>query len=500
MKKGRFKIIIYLISFTVLVTVGIQVYRNVQNYELNKQRLLNEVRQSLDNAIEAYYAKIAKDNLLTLVYSDDTVQKLTYTGEIELRRDPSELQEAIAQFRDRRSDDTIFFQPNPYRMQQSWSIDTGDLTFFSPEQIQKIDVVRGDAVDSLSDSRPKHLMNLANRVFVSLSSNQLNFERLKPFLDDELKSKSIDIGYAFVHTNHGHVVDSYNDPDASEFVMHAVSNSTYLSGFEKLEMRFTNASLIILKRGMTDLIISLLISITVIGSLLYLYRIINQQKQVAEIKNDLISNITHEFKTPIATVSTALEGISNFNSQNDPEKTKKYLDISNSQLNKLNVMVEKLLETATLDTDALELSKTPVNLSQMLQTMLDKYRMVATDKTIRFADDVEDAIIEADAFHLENALSNLIDNAVKYGGELIEISIARKQHTFQVVVQDNGGFIEKSQKERVFEKFYRIPKGNKHDVKGFGIGLYYTKKIIEKHGGTIDLVLAPNLTSFQVAI
>ena len=112
-------------------------------------------------------------------------------------------------------------------------------------------------------------------------------------------------------------------------------------------MYFDNASLIILKRGMVDLLISLLISVSVVGSLLYLYRIINQQKQLAEIKNDLISNITHEFKTPIATVTSALEGIANFNQQNDPEKTAKYLDMSNDQLKKLNLMVEKLLSCLT---------------------------------------------------------------------------------------------------------------------------------------------------------
>ena len=125
--------------------------------------------------------------------------------------------------------------------------------------------------------------------------------------------------------------------------------------------------------------------------------------------------------------------------------------------------------------------------------------MVAGAKEIIFHEDSQDVIIEADPFHIENAISNLIDNAIKYGGNRIEISLAHSNGKAQVVVNDNGGFIEKSQKERVFDKFYRIPTGNQHDVKGFGIGLYYTKKIIEKHGGSIQLVLKPQLTSFEVA-
>jgi len=136
----------------------------------------------------------------------------------------------------------------------------------------------------------------------------------------------------------------------------------------------------------------------------------------------------------------------------------------------------------------------------MLHTLIEKYRMVARHKTIHFQDHAQDAIVEADAFHLENALGNLIDNAIKYGGDHITVVLAHQQDTVQVVVQDNGGFIEKSQKERVFDKFYRIPKGNQHDVKGFGIGLYYTRTIIEKHGGSIELILKPGQTSFEVAI
>ena len=220
---------------------------------------------------------------------------------------------------------------------------------------------------------------------------------------------------------------------------------------------------------------------------------------MAEIKNDLISNITHEFKTPIATVTSALEGIANFNQQNDPEKTAKYLDMSNDQLKKLNLMVEKLLETATLDSDELSLRKEPVNLTLLLSTMIEKYKMLAGDKLLSFMASTTDVIIEADPFHLENALSNLVDNAIKYGGRDIQVILTQLGTRAQVIVQDNGGFIEKGQKERVFDKFYRIPTGNQHDVKGFGIGLYYTRKIIEKHGGSIDLVLKPQLTSFEVA-
>lgn len=504
-KKGKFKAAIYLISFTVLVTVGIQVYRNIQNYRLNKQTLMNEVQQALDNAVESYYADLAKENQLALVFSDSSGAK----GEIINRINrPWEHNDSLHSasyfqsfnFRRRRLPnsrlDTTRSSSLKFSVNNPAITISGDTEFrpLNPSSISSVKVI----TDSLFNEGDE-FGNFARQFFISLSKD-LDYAELHKHVSDELSRKQLDIEFAFRGIKIDSTVVDYNNPGNSRFVMSTRANSTYQLGPERLEMRYTNASLAILQRGLTDLIISLLISLTVVGALLYLYRIINQQKQLAEIKNDLISNITHEFKTPIATVATAIEAIAKFNDQNDPVKTEKYLDISNNQLKKLNVMVEKLLETATLDTGALQLNKTPVNLSLLLHTMVEKYGMVATDKKIELLDATNDVVIEADAFHLENAMSNLIDNAIKYGGRHISVTLARQSNSVQVVVKDDGGFIEKGHRERVFDKFYRIPKGNQHDVKGFGIGLYYTKKIIEKHGGTIELILAPNSTSFEVAI
>ncbi|GAB5524940.1 MAG: hypothetical protein Roseis2KO_28120 [Roseivirga sp.] len=499
MKKGKFKAVIYLISFTVLVTVGIQVYRNMQNYNLNKQTLMNEVQQALDNGVESYYARLAKENQIAFFLSDSS-------------RNDNGLVNSISTAWS--SEDTLhdarYFQSFGFKSGQladsnnnlKISVNSPTLTIKGNTQFKAIDASDVTSVRVITDSifdQEQKFGDFARQIFISLST-EIDYSELHKSVADELSRKKLDIEFAFKGMRLDSSLVEYNNPEDDRYVMSTQANSTYQLGPEMLEMRYTNASLAILQRGLTDLIISLLISLTVIFALLYLYRVINQQKQLAEIKNDLISNITHEFKTPIATVTTALEGIVNFNERNDPGKTKKYLDISNEQLKKLNVMVEKLLETATLDTDALQLNKTPVNLSLLLHTMVEKYSMMATDKTIDLLDETSDVVIEADAFHIENAISNLIDNAVKYGGQHIAVSLARQQNTVQVVVQDNGGFIEKGHKERIFDKFYRIPKGNQHDVKGFGIGLYYSKKIIEKHGGTIELILAPNSTSFEVAI
>ena len=507
MKQSKFKAIIYLISLAVVATLGIQVYRNLQNYQLNKQRLIADVQLSLDNAIEAYYARLAKqDDVLNVILMDSLSERnpsiVTNYNTTWVEAKPNSLRKHS--FKQIKIDSAF----NQFNITRPDSNDTGiKITFNSttsipdsvvgmidPNLVSAIQVVPDSVVNGRNGLR-----TLANNLIISMSQ-EMKLDSLAGFVETELDKKGMNLDFGLQMFAFDYLVDSYNNPENPRFVMSTTPKSTYQFKARKLEMRFADASLAILQRGLTDLIISLVISAIIIGVLLYLYRVISQQKQLAEIKNDLISNITHEFKTPIATVSSAIEGIANFNQQNDPAKTKKYLDISSQQLGKLNVMVEKLLETATLETDALQLNKTPVNLNQVLHTLIEKYRLVNHGKEITFQDHAEDAIIEADAFHLENALSNLVDNAVKYGGDQILVSLAGDNQSVQVVVQDNGGFIEKSQKERVFDKFYRIPKGNQHDVKGFGIGLYYTRKIIEKHGGSIELILRPGHTSFEVAI
>jgi signal transduction histidine kinase len=240
------------------------------------------------------------------------------------------------------------------------------------------------------------------------------------------------------------------------------------------------------------------LSLAVISSLFYLLKIIKQQKALASIKNDLISNITHEFKTPIATVSAAIEALENFNVLEDKTKTQKYLSMSSVQLKKLHQMVEKLLETATLDSEQLILKKETIDIVETIEKLVIKYQFLHSKKEIHFSSNLKPIYLKVDHFHFDNVISNLIDNAVKYGGNIIEITINSVLNTTEISVADDGNGIDKNQQEKVFDKFYRVPKGNTHDVKGFGIGLYYSKKIIEKHEGTLQLSAVKNSTLFKI--
>jgi two-component system phosphate regulon sensor histidine kinase PhoR len=192
-----------------------------------------------------------------------------------------------------------------------------------------------------------------------------------------------------------------------------------------------------------------------------------------------------------------MESIQHFNKTNDPEKTKKYVDMSSQQVSKLNIMVEKLLDTATLDSEALELNTQETNLYDLLESIQQKYSSTQ-DKKITFTSESDQMWLALDAFHIENALDNIVDNAIKYGGNQVDIACAKTKNGIHITIADHGNKLLKSQASQIFEKFYRVPKGNTHNVKGFGIGLYYTKTIIEKHHGTINV--STNPTIFKIVL
>ena len=282
--------------------------------------------------------------------------------------------------------------------------------------------------------------------------------------------------------------------------MNTKSKSSYLKNNQFLSFQFSDPSNETLKRSATGILLSLLLCLSIIACLLYLLKIINLQKKIDVIKNDLISNITHEFKTPITTILTAIEGMKNFNSEKDLEKTKKYLHISELQVNKLSIMVDKILDTATLDSGKLILRKENINLIELINNTIDKHSVFKSNKQIILTTKESNIEANVDAFHFENVISNLVDNAIKYGGNEIKISVQKQKNETLVNIQDNGNGIENEHKLKVFEQFYRIPKGNIHDIKGFGIGLYYSKKILEKHNGNIELLHNKNKTIFKISI
>lgn len=493
-----YKYILHGIVFVILATIGIQVYWNYKNYLNSKQQLINDVQVSLDKAVDDYYSNLAEKNTLAFAFRSLDSGKITNTSDeldsiiYKINQSGHKTDSLRLKFND---EITLLREPEVdsiLEVHRNKKASKGDMKQF--------DIITGIQTDS---SHTAKFRSLTSKVVISLTRDSLYLKDIDSLLKLDLLRKNINIEYGLNYKDFNGNLRTYSNFEfADKFTKHQVlsakSESTFLPNGSYLLIVFTNETQIIFKRILGGIIISLFLVLAVISSLFYLLHIIKHQKQLAEVKNDLISNITHEFKTPIATIGVAIESIKNFNVIEDKEKTKSYLELSSGQLSKLNLMVEKLLETATLDSDSLTLNKSSENIEDLVQGIVDKHQMQSENKTITFNSPSENITALVDVFHFENAVNNVLDNALKYGGNEIMVTIEQDSFAFTVSISDNGNDIKKVNKDKIFEKFYRIPKGNTHDVKGFGIGLYYTKKIVEKHGGSIHLDLEKKATTFKL--
>ena len=541
MNTQKYQWLFYLITATIIATIGVQFYWNYKNYEENKRQVTNEIQLSLDNAVEEYYSSLAKSDFLTIIDNNSNSVAI-FKNPLNLIKEKSYKSKSIGNIINK-------IKPNNSEKEKPRaSINNLKFTFdenLSKEKIDSMMISAKDFViefnsnlDSLNNKKKdsvevlnqitdkKKGFNLnsdgANKVtkyfrgkkaadslkliknlkpiFISFLDQSVEYEKIDSLIEIQLQKKGIELTTSFHHLKNDTLFHQTKDSLLATEKKYLRSKSTFVKDNEAFKLVYNNPSIAALKRSSFGILLSLLLSLAVISSLFYLLKIINQQKELAAIKNDLISNITHEFKTPIATISAAIEAIKNFNVLEDPEKTSKYLSMSSIQINKLHQMVEKLLETAMLDSEQLVLKKETVDIVDIAEKVVSKYQILAHKKELSFSKTLQPCYANIDVFHFENVISNLIDNAVKYGGNQIEMNISSVLNTIEITVIDDGNGIEKNQKEKIFDKFYRVPKGNTHDVKGFGIGLYYCKKIIEKHEGFIGLTSDKNKTIFKIII
>lgn len=491
MNDKRYQWILYAIVAVIISTIAIQVYWNFKNYRNNKQQLVNDVQSSLDNAVEKYYTNLAKEQTYGFAFRSSLKDSIIGSKSIDSVMHYIDIARSGISVLD-----SINLEiENGLKLYKGNNVDS----FFksidenSTLKRKRIRNVLGDSIIT------RDFEMLTSKVIVSLTSDSLQLRKIDSIFNEEIKLKNLDINYqldlSFKETH----TDSIQSKIIDSSDLYTISKSPFLPPHNNLSVGFSNSTKEILKRNLTGILISVLLVLAVISCLFYLLKIIKHQKQIAEVKNDLISNITHEFKTPIATIGVALESIKNFDVINDKEKTQSYLNMSSNQLSKLNLMVEKLLETAALDSESIELNKDTHNIIALIETLINKHKL-STEKEIVFNSELNNLEAKVDLFHFENALNNVLDNAIKYGGEKINIELSKHSNAFIISISDNGNSLTNSSKQKIFEKFYRVPKGNTHDVKGFGIGLYYTKKIIEKHNGSIDLELNNGWTTFKITM
>jgi len=246
-----------------------------------------------------------------------------------------------------------------------------------------------------------------------------------------------------------------------------------------------------------------LVGVTIL-SFVVLYKNLLKQRRLADLKNEFIGNITHELKTPIATVGVAIEALKNFNAMQDPQRTREYLDISSNELQRLSLLVDKVLKLSMFEKREIELQYEMFDLSDVVNEVVASMRLQIekhhADVSIVKQGDTN---LQADRLHLLSVVFNLLDNALKYSNRQpgIVIELEGDNNIVQLRLTDNGIGIAPEYKNKIFEKFFRIPTGNTHNTKGYGLGLSYVAHVVQKHLGNISVDSEPGkFTSVTISI
>jgi two-component system phosphate regulon sensor histidine kinase PhoR len=257
----------------------------------------------------------------------------------------------------------------------------------------------------------------------------------------------------------------------------------------KLKVYFPSLSSYLLKQGIGAFIFSGFLIIVILLGLLYVFKSVRQSKQIEKIRRDLMNNLTHELKTPISTIGLASEALSDKDLVLDAEQQNYYVGLIKAENKRLGVLVHKVLQASLVEKGSMKLYLQPINIHDIVKEVVKNVAMQVRKMGGKIEVDLlaTNPVIKVDKIHLTNVIFNLIDNALKYSGENPRIVIKSEQIEDGLVlkVKDNGVGIPKEHLGKVFERLYRVPTGNVHDVKGFGLGLSYVKTVVERHGGSI---------------
>ena len=263
-----------------------------------------------------------------------------------------------------------------------------------------------------------------------------------------------------------------------------LANKTYF-----LKIFFPKQKQYLFQSMWTLLVMSGIIITAVIAAFIFSFKTIFKQKKLSEMKNDFINNMTHELKTPISTISLACEALKDPDMRSTQKQTDSFVNMINAENKRLGVLVENVLRSALLDSEEMPFKVNQLDINELVRSVCKSLaiRVKKYDGKIELDLDPKTPFIEGDSVHLTNMVYNLLDNAIKYSPEKpsLRVKTISNEEQVEIEVIDNGIGISKENQKKIFDKLYRVPTGNVHDVKGFGLGLNYVKIIVERHHGEI---------------
>jgi two-component system phosphate regulon sensor histidine kinase PhoR len=551
MSKGNILLIIILMSLASFGLMGFQYYWVRNAIRINEERFDQIVYQALSGTVEQLEKSETSDVLLSKLIQDPMLKKSLFQ-----KIEPIELQVGKRRNYSRPSlTDTLLVEQMPQvsatfrRMLQSRGVDMSVLeeleifftnmtpevasTIFTPDEMQILlqekerqlqylsrnqgflqsrsesEVpselnISSDALDKIKKTNLK--IELMNQAWDELAAGQkaildrLDTGMVRKLVKNHLLERGISENFELgLLKDDGFVMPIGQVNDSFVLVQNGVQAKLFpndiLGKDNFLYIYFPEKNYHVVRQVWLPISSSLLFIGVIIFCFIYAIKVIIRQKALSDIKNDFINNMTHEFKTPLATVSLAVEALQDPELSNQDKFRARYLGIIKEENKRLVSQVENVLQAAALDKKDFKLKIEKINLSDLLESNVDQMslQLEKRDGKISFINKLKDPVIEGDAFHITHIFNNLLDNANKYSPEKPVIRIEAKDDGDEVVVsiQDQGMGMTKESQRKIFDKFYRVPTGNLHDVKGFGLGLSYVKTMLEAHKGNIHVHSEP---------
>jgi len=377
--------------------------------------------------------------------------------------------------------------------------------------------VSADIVHSSPGLRSGTLFSLQDGSFSSGGFfSRLNIpdvKKVRSIIERGFKEQGLDVPFEFAITHDGNAVLGYNlltteyDLISSpQFLVQLRDTMGYqllpnLLGDDPVSSFLTNRNVVLMITVPKDnrafiiksmgwiLLVAFLFTFIIITAFALTIYTMLRQKKLSEIKSDFINNMTHEFKTPLATISLAVDAIGNHKVLGNTEKVQYFTGIIKEENKRMNKQVETILQSALLDKQEIRLNKKEIDVHEIIRRNVDNLQLQLQSRNGRVEVhlDAVNSHLWADEVHFSNVISNLLDNALKYSGEepFIRIHTWNVRKSIVISVFDNGIGMSKETQARIFEKFYRAHTGNLHNVKGFGLGLAYVKAVVDAHGGKV---------------
>jgi len=519
MKSFQLRNIIVVIAVALIGLIGIQIYWISNAVQLERERIERSATEAVNEVIDM----LERHETLTKIRSHQEAQYLFIEEGDEPSFPPEDsLVEYLVKKNIERNEDIVEMyverEQKGQREEQTMTYTIEDLPFNTDfEDELKLHMMTADSINldfqRESDQLNQDIAKLRDRLktkkaflgdivksLIEVNLDQAIDERIDPRVVDSLlllslRKHGLDLNYQIgVFDEQGKMVfgnDRHEEKLRASTVRAQLFPSDIIQVPYFLHLYFPNQGSYIFNSLFNLLLISLILLSALVWTSYSSVRTISFQKKNSEIKNDFINNMTHELKTPISTISLACEALK------DPELGKlesvknRYLGIINAENKRLGLLVEEVLQSAVLDKGDFKLKREDLDLHELMNEVIDKYQIQLNERKATLSLDLhaQYSKIEGDRNHLINVIYNLLDNAVKYSKQEphIEIRSENREDAIILAVRDHGIGISAENLKKIFDRLYRVPTGNVHDVKGFGLGLSYVKIITERHGGRVSV-------------